>query len=75
MITLECNNFKRYVNRNENISVYVRDTVKDFIRFVKLLCDAPYKRELTKEVLEKKLNAAKGVQVKSWLSEKINELK
>jgi len=74
-ITIECTNFNRYLNRNEEVSSYMKDTIKEFIRFVRLLCDAPYKKELTREGMLKKLDKAKSVQVKPWLIEKINELK
>lgn len=75
LIIFECNNFNQYIRRNTQLSPYLKRMVKNFIRFMKLLCDAPYKKELTYETLMEKLNAAKGVQAKSWLSEKINELK
>lgn len=74
-VLLECGNFGRYINRSEGISDIVKETVKDFIRFVKLLCDAPYKKEITKKILKKKLEVAKGIRVKSWLTEKIDELR
>lgn len=75
LILLECTNFSKFITRNKEISPYLRKMIKNFIRIIKLLCDAPYKKELTQDALMKKLNAAKGVQAKSWLSEKINELK
>jgi len=75
LIVVECSNFNRYLNRSETTSLYMKNTVKEFIRFIKFLCDAPYKKELTKEVLLKRLNEAKAVQVKPWLIEKINKLK
>jgi len=74
LIVVECNNFNRH-NRNKTTSLYMKNTVKEFIRFIKLLCDAPYKKELTKEVLLRRLNEAKALQAKTWLIEKINELK
>jgi len=75
LISTECINFNRYVNRNEEVSPHIKNTVKDFTRIVKLICDAPYKKELTKEALRKKLDDAVGVRAKPWLIEKIEELK
>ncbi len=75
LLTMECNNFSRYINRNENIGDNIKKTVKDFIRFVRLLVEAPYKKDITKEKLNEKLNKAKGVRSKSWLNEKVAELK
>jgi len=75
LIIMECNNFNRYINRNDDMAKNVKKTVKDFIRFVRLLSEAPYKKDITKEKLMEKLNKAKGVRSKLWLNEKITELR
>lgn len=75
LISSKCTNFNRYVNKNKNISPYIKNTVKSFTRIVKLLCDAPYKKELTKEALRKRVHNAVGVRARPWLIEKIEELK
>jgi len=75
LLTIECNNFSRYINRNDNIGDNIKKSAKDFIRFVRLLTEVPYKKDITKEKLNEKLNKAKGIRSKSWLNEKVAELK
>jgi len=75
LILIECNNFSKYLNRNNKMATQIKNPVKNLIRFVKLLSEAPYRKELTKEKLLEKLNAMKSIRAKSWLSEKIERVK
>jgi len=75
IVLLECNNFNKYLNRNASLNESVKKRSKNFIKFVKLLLELPYKKELTKEKLIQKLNNVKEVSGGFWLMEKIQEMK
>jgi len=75
VVMLECNNFNKYLNRNEKIAKTTKDYPKNFIRFVRLLIEAPYKKDITKEKLHKKLTDTKRIFARYWLYNKINELR
>ena len=73
-VLLECTNFSRYLNRDSNMTTEAKQPMKEFIRFIKLLVEAPYRKDITKEKLRKKLNEPKSMRARSWLEEKINKL-
>ncbi len=75
VLTLECNNFNKYLNRNEKFAAFRKEYPKNFIRFVKMLIDAPYKKDMTKEKLHTKLNNTKRISARYWLDNKIDELR
>jgi len=75
IVLLDCNNFNKYLNRNENLHESAKKSSKNFIKFVRLLIETPYKKELTKEKLTQKLDSIKEVNAGPWLMEKIQELK
>lgn len=75
VVISECNNFNKYLNRNDKIAKVRKDYPKNFIRFVRMLIEAPYKKDITREKLHTKLSNTKRVSARNWLYSKIEELK
>ncbi len=75
VVILECNNFNKYLNRNDKIADTTKDYPKNFIRFVRILVEAPYKKDVTRDKLQEKLSNTKRIFARYWLHSKINDLK